>query len=108
METLQYVLAWLSQNKELVGAALTALLALLKLTDWGQANAEALGRIVAVIESLEAKGVKKELASGETALSPAARDALRDAVAVADPKKTAPGVAQVIVREILRGLVPRR
>ncbi len=46
------------------------------------------------------------VAGQELKLEAAAQDALRHAVAKADPKKTPDGTVTRIVREVLRGLLP--
>ena len=46
------------------------------------------------------------VAGQELKLETAAQDALRHAVAKADPKKTPDGAVSRIVREVLRGFLP--
>jgi len=82
--------------------ALLALIALLKLTAWGRAQATALDTVVGAIESLGSKTVKSAVSQAQGALSSAAQDAIVDAVAKADPKKVSPTAIAKIVREALR------
>ena len=83
-------------------------LALLKVTAWGRANAEALQTVTHVIEAVQAKDVKQAMAGLEDDLSETAQDALRDAVATVDAKKSPLAPALRVAREVLRGLFPVR
>ena len=89
-------------QKELLATFLVSLLAIIKLTAWGRAQALALDAVIGVIERLGAGNVKRVVAVQEATLSGAARDAIRDSVAKADPKKTPTSLA---IR-LLRALVP--
>lgn len=55
-------------------------------------------------EAMGVREVKAAVAKTETALPAAAKDALKDAVAKADPKKSPLSTAWKVVREVFRGL----
>ena len=83
---------------------LIAVIAAVKLTGWGRANAEALQVVVDAIEKLQRTEVKQEVSRMQSGLSEVAQDALEDAVCAADrKKKPLPSILRVC-REALRGL----
>jgi len=89
------------------GALLTlvlALIAVVKVTAWGRANAAALQLIINVIEQLQLRTVKQEVARQQETLPAIAQDAITDAVAVADTKQTPLPLLLRIGREVLRGI----
>lgn len=77
-------------NADLLGTLLVMIIGMLKLTAWGQAKSEALDTVIGVIEQLAAKEVKGGVAAREGNLTPNVQEAIRDAVAKADPKKMTP------------------
>ena len=92
------------ENREVLAAFVVALIAVVKVTAWGKAQAAALDAVVGVIERIGAHEVKSGVARTEHGLTAAAKDALRDSVAKADPKKSPPKIGWKIVREIFRGI----
>jgi hypothetical protein len=108
MQQLERIVIFVLENKELFATLLVTLLTIVKLTSWGRAKARALDAVIGVIERLGAKEVKGAVAAREAGLPAAARDAIRHAVSKADPKKTLDGLATRVVREVLRGVLPRK
>lgn len=108
MQQLERIVIFVLENKELFATLLVTLLTIVKLTSWGRAKAKALDAVIGVIERLGAKEVKGAVAAREAGLPAAARDAIRHAVSKADPKKTLDGLATRVVREVLRGVLPRK
>jgi len=108
MQQLEQILTFILDHKELIGTFLATLLAIIKLTSWGRAKAAALDAVIGVIERMGAKEVKSGVAAKEINLQTAAKDALRHAVTKADPKKKVDGLATRVVREVLRGVLPRK
>jgi hypothetical protein len=117
MDTITTVAQFCADNWALIALAAGAVLAVVKRTAWGQANAEALGKVVEAIEALTrtnpeaAKAAKASVYKAEATAaplpkehSPAWVDALRDAVARADEGKQKPKLGRVLAREALRGL----
>jgi len=94
--------SFLTEHKEIIVSFIVALIGLVKLTTWGRAQAAALDTIVRIIEGYGSKELKAAVARKEPLLAPAAQDALRDAVATADPKKPTPGIVGRVVREVFR------
>lgn len=101
---LDQTLIFLLDHKELFISFLLSLLAIIKLTAWGKAQAAALDSVIGVIERLGANDVKAGVARTEAAIPQAAKDAIRDSVAKADPKKTPLSAVWRFAREIFRGL----
>lgn len=108
MQQLEQILTFILDHKELITTLLVTLLTIIKLTSWGRAKAAALDTVIGVIERMGAKEVKNGVAAQEFKLRTAAKDALRYAVAKADPKKKVDGLATRVVREVLRGVLPRK
>jgi len=108
MQQLEQILTFILDHKGLIGTFLATLLAIIKLTSWGRAKAAALDAVIGVIERMGAKEVKNGVAAKEINLQTAAKDALRHAVTKVDPKKKADGLATRVVREVLRGVLPRK
>jgi len=106
MQQLEQILTFVLDHKELIATLFVTLVTVIKLTAWGRAKASALDAVIGVIERLGAKEVKTGIAGQELKLETAAQDALRHAVAKADPKKTPDGAVSRIVREVLRGFLP--
>ena len=106
MQQLEQILTFVPDHKELIATLFVTLVTVIKLTAWGRAKASALDAVIGVIERLGAKEVKTGIAGQELKLETAAQDALRHAVAKADPKKTPDGAVSRIVREVLRGFLP--
>ena len=106
MQQLEQILTFVLDQKELIATLFVTLITVIKLTAWGRAKASALDAVIGVIERLGAKEVKTGIAGQELKLETAAQDALRHAVAKADPKKTPDGAVSRIVREVLRGFLP--
>ena len=97
-------ITFIINHKELFATFLISLLTIIKLTTWGRAQALALDTVIGVIERVEASDVKSGVAGIEKVLSNAAKDAIRDSVAKADPKKTPKTVILRFLRELCRGL----
>ncbi|MEP0842181.1 MAG: hypothetical protein AAC993_06500 [Dehalococcoides mccartyi] len=106
MQQFEQILTFILDHKELIATLFVTLFTVIKLTAWGRAKAAALDAVIGVIERLGAKEVKTGVAGQELKLEAAAQDALRHAVAKADPKKTPDGTGTRIVREVLRGFLP--
>ena len=102
MQQFEQILTFILDQKELIATLFVTLLTVIKLTAWGRAKAAALDAVIGVIERLGAKEVKTGVAGQELKLEAAAQDALRHAVAKADPKKTPDGTVTRIVREVLQ------
>lgn len=98
------VVRFVLENREVLAAFLVSLIAVVKLTAWGKAQAAALDAVVGVIERVGAHEVKSGVARTEYGLTAAAKDAIRDSVAKADPKKSPLSIGWKIVREIFRGI----
>lgn len=90
------------ENKELFVTFFVSLLAIIKLTSWGKAQAAALDAIIGVIERVGAADVKTAVAGTQKQLSSAAKDAITDSVAKADPKQTPKSLVLRILREVFR------
>ncbi len=91
-------------NREVLTAFVVALIAVVKLTAWGRAQALALDTVVGVIERLGASDVKREVSRTELNVPDSTKDAIRDSVSKADPKKTPKTVILRVLREVFRGL----
>ena len=98
------VARFILDNREVLTAFLVALIAVVKLTAWGRAQALALDTVVGVIERLGASDEKREVSRTELNVSDSTKDAIRDSVAKADPKKTPKTVILRVLREVFRGL----
>jgi len=98
------VVKFIVENREVLIAFVVSLVAVMKLTAWGKAQAVALDAVVGVIERLGACDVKHGVSVAEIDLSSAAKDALRDAVAKADAKKTPLSAVLKFIREVFRGV----
>jgi len=96
------VVIFILENREVLVTFVISLIAIIKLTAWGKAQAAALDTVVSVIERMGARDVKAAVAQREISLSDAAKDALQDSVAKADKKKNPVTVAWKIIREIIR------
>ena len=106
MQMIIDLIRWFFANLDILLGAVLPIIAVLKLTAWGRANAEALDTLTRVIEDLDAKDVKTAMAAKESQLSDVARDVLRDAVATVDIKKRTPIGFDQIGRELWRGIFP--
>ena len=104
MDSLHFML---THGDALVTLALAGI-AVVKLTAWGRANAEALQTVVDAIEQAQQPAVKQTVAQAQGELSEIAQDALLHAVQTADVKKTPLTAALRVCRELLRGLLPVR
>ncbi|NLN74995.1 MAG: hypothetical protein GX139_01610 [Armatimonadetes bacterium] len=98
------IFSFIVENREVLTTFVIALIAVIKLTAWGKAQAAALDAVVGIIERMGVREVKAAIARTETALPAAAKDALKDSVAKADPKKSPLSTAWRVVREVSRGL----
>ena len=96
------VLQFLITNKDVLITFVISLIAVVKLTAWGKAQAAALDAVVGVIEQIGGRSVKLGVASSMGELPDAAQDAIADSVAKADPKKTQPSLLIRIAREVFR------
>ena len=105
MEQLETLYRTILDNKELFVALIVTVLAIVKLTAWGRAKADALDAVIGVIERLNASFVKGGIAAHEPKLKPQVKDALHHAVAKADPKKTPERPSVRFAREVLRGVI---
>jgi len=92
------------ENKEVFVAFFVSLIAIVKLTAWGKAQAAALDVITGIIERIGAGEIKSRVAQAETNLSSAARDAVQNSVAKADPKKTPKSAVIRFLKEVFRVL----
>jgi alcohol dehydrogenase class IV len=92
------------ENKEVVAAFLVSLIAIIKLTAWGKAQSSALDTITGIIERIGAGEIKSRVAKAEADLSTAARDAVQNSVAKADPKKTPKSAVIRFLKEVFRVL----
>jgi len=108
MDTLRTGITFVSDNRDLFITLVGSLLAVIKLTSWGRAKAAALDTVTTVVEQLRATDVKKAVAAKEAELTAGALDALQVSVAKADPNKDVPGPATRLVRELFRGILPRK
>ena len=97
-----HVIIFIAQNREVLTAFLLSLITIIKLTAWGKAQAKALDAVVGVIEKVDAGDVKTAVAGIEKGLADAAKDALTDSVAKADPKKSPLSTGWKVFREIIR------
>ena len=98
------IVTFILGHKELFATFLVSLLTIIRLTAWGRAQALALDTVIGVIERVGAGDVKSAVAGTEKKLPDAAKDAIRDSVAKADPKKTPKTVILRVLREVFRGL----
>jgi len=105
VESIKTLIEFVNNNRELFITLLGSILAIIKLTAWGKAKAEALDTVIAVIERAGANVVKSGVAAKEAQLTAGALDALHVSVAKADPKKTVPRPATRLVRELFRGII---
>lgn len=101
------IFSFFIDNWEVLLTFLLALIAVVKVTAWGRANAAALQLIINVIEQLQLRTVKQEVARQQEGLPDIAQDAITDAVAVADTKQTPLPLILRIGRELFRGLFRR-
>ncbi|HOV76333.1 MAG TPA: hypothetical protein PK967_20465 [Candidatus Hydrogenedentes bacterium] len=108
MDTLRTGISFVSDNRDLFITLVGSLLAIIKLTAWGKAKAAALDTVTTVVEQLRATNVKNAVAAKESELTAGALDALQVSVAKADPNKTVPGPVTRLVRELFRGILPRK
>lgn len=90
------------ENKEVLGTFVIALIAVIKLTAWGKAQAAALDVITGIIERIGAGEIKSRVAQAEADLSAAAKDAIQNSVAKADPKKTPESAVVRFLKEVFR------
>lgn len=99
------IFLFFTQHSETIITAMVSLIALIKATSWGRANARALDSVVGCIETLgdtNAKGLVK----GKSAhLDEASQDAIKHAVAKADGKKKPARIGKVIATELVRGFL---
>jgi hypothetical protein len=98
------IISFLIENREALITFVVSLVALIKLTAWGRAQATALDAVVGVVERVGADDVKSGVANHQIRLSPAASDAIKDSVAKADPKQSPLSIGWKVLREVLRGL----
>ena len=101
---LSEMVRFLAENREVLITLILSLIAVIKLTAWGKAQAAALDTVVGVIEELGISTVKRAVSNAAGDLTAGAQDAISDSVAKADPKKKSPSLAIRVVRELLRGL----
>ena len=98
------ILSFVIENWGVLLTFLLAFIAVVKVTAWGRANAAALQLIIDIIEQLQLRTVKQEVASRQTALPSIVQDVITDAVAVADAKQKPLPLLLRIGRELIRGL----
>jgi len=98
------LIGFVLENREVLLAFILSLIAIIKLTAWGKAQSAALDAVVGVIERIGAREVKREVAMAQMSLPAGAKDALKDSVAKADPKKSPLTIGWKIIREIFRGI----
>lgn len=99
---------FISQNVEIIVSALVALIAAVKLTRWGQANAEALDILVATIERLGLQEAKSMVAAQTGTIPADTHAAIEHAVSKVDAKKRIKPVWLRIGAALVNGLIPRR
>lgn len=92
---------FLIENRDVLITFLIALMAVIKLTTWGKAQASALDTVVGVIEMLGARDVKSGVSTATDALSSNAQAAITDSVAKADPKKESPSFLARLLRVVI-------
>ncbi len=102
MEYITNIINWFNENKDLVSLAVVATVAILKLTTWGKANAEALDAVVEVIEKQDSAEVKNEVANLD--LKDSVKDVIDDKVAKHDECKDNPKKAIILTRELARAI----
>ncbi len=100
---LDQTLRTIIENREILVTFILSLIAIIKLTAWGRAQATALDTIIGVVEGLGAVDVKRAVARTEPDLPDAAKDAIIDSVAKADPKKSAKCPFLRAIKELFRG-----
>jgi hypothetical protein len=98
--------AWLIENKEFLGVIALLVVSLLKSTAWGKANAKGLDVVVAAIEKHGSAEVKAAVRS--SAADHDVKEAIDDAVSVADDKKVSVKPSQIIAREAMKALGLKR
>lgn len=103
MEYIIGVWNWCVANQTLLYLLFVLLLAGLRLTKWGRANAAALNTVAGAVEEARAGGVKALVAKQASGLDPQIQRAIADAVNTVDPHKPTPARWQVLVRELLPG-----
>ena len=108
MENVREAIGFLTDNRDLFVTLVASLLAIIKLTAWGRAKSAALDTVTAVVERLRATNVKQAVAAQETDMPSGALDALQVSVAKADPNKDVPGPVTRLVREVFRGILPKK
>ncbi|MHB1002097.1 MAG: hypothetical protein ACYC27_22890 [Armatimonadota bacterium] len=86
------IVNFITENRDVLITFMASLIAILKLTAWGRAQAAALDAVVGVIEVLGARNVKAGVSDVADSLPTDAQDALTDSVAKADPKKDDPSL----------------
>jgi hypothetical protein len=96
------IIRLIADNREAFIAFIIALVAVVKVTAWGKAQAAALDAVVGVIEGLGAGDVKSGVSNAAVDLSAGAQDAITDSVAKADPKKSQPSLIFRVLREVFR------
>lgn len=96
------IVKFLLENREVLVTFVVSLIAVIKLTAWGKAQARALDTVVGVIERVGATQVKTAVAGTQSKLPAAAQDALKDSVAKADPKKSPISTGLKVLRELFR------
>lgn len=99
---LDQIIKTVVENKEVFAAFLVSLIAVIKLTAWGKAQAAALDTVTGIIERIGAGEIKSRVAQAEANLSAAAKDAVQNAVAKADPKKTPQSAVIRFLKEVVR------
>ena len=95
-------LKFVIENRDTIITFFIALIAMLRLTAWGRAQASALDAVIGVIETLGARSVKEGVSDASINLPEGIQDAIDDSVAKADPKKKKPSLLIRIVREVFR------
>lgn len=103
MQEFNQVISFFTENGEVVGSFIVAVLTILKLSSWGRAKAKALDAVVRAIEEFGTKQVKTSVARQEFNLEKTAKDAIRHAVAKVDKNKKPEATISRIAREVFRG-----
>jgi hypothetical protein len=94
------MIRFITENRETLITFIIAMVAVIKLTVWGKAQALALDTVVGVIEGLGAREVKSGVSDASGDLSVGAQAAISDSVSKADPKKESPSLLTRILRVI--------
>lgn len=100
MEIAKDIFGWITQNPDTVIFFLMILVGGLRLTAWGRANAEALDKVVEIIEKTDALKVKGKIS--KASMSRSAGDVLDDKIAKHNPGMEKIKTSKVFARELAK------